>query len=357
VHSMPRADAVAMQTQSGVGSITSPRAQNHQQLEFIGRSVDRQVTVEMRLGAYSRGVAAKLYDAALAAHDVPSLTLHAARVLRDRVGVGDIVMLASGAGHNTQLPAGETDGPLGVAALARTLHLGLGARPIFISAPEYAPPIGAAAAAAGLPNAEVLPLPPSDDSPIRAREYIDRLSPAAVIVVEVLAPNHIGVAHTASGLLATEERARIEDLIAAARAANILTIGVGDNGNEIGFGVIEAAVREHKPYGNLCRCPCASGIASAISTEVLVAANISNWGAYGVEAMLAALLQDPSLLHNGVLEQQMLDAAVGAGARDGSTGKSIPAVDGAPLEVHQALLRILHAIVENGLTEPPDRGF
>jgi hypothetical protein len=146
-------------------------------------------------------------------------------------------------------------------------------------------------------------------------------------------------------------------LVEQARRQSALSIGIGDNGNEIGFGLIEKAVREVKPYGDKCQCSCGMGIASAIETDVLVSANISNWGAYGVEAMLAALLGVPALLHSAETETAMLEAAVDAGALDGSTGGKRMAVDGCGLDVQQAELTMLRAILENGLADPPRRPF
>src|SRR2546426_11886537 len=47
-------------------------------------------------------------------------------------------------------PAGETDGPVGVAALARALVIGLGARPVFVTESQSLAALSAAVAAAGL---------------------------------------------------------------------------------------------------------------------------------------------------------------------------------------------------------------
>jgi hypothetical protein len=323
------------------------------QLTIMGRSIDRLVTVEMRLGEYSRGVAAKLHAAALAAQDAPSLSLLAAQRLQARVAPGDAVLVVTGAGHAEHMPAGETDGPLGAAGLARALQRGLDARPVLLTAAPYAPPVEASLHALGLGDLAVLPLA----SDAQAIGYVERHAPAAVVSIETLTANRAGVAHTASGMAATDEQPHAAALIDAARERGVLTVGIGDNGNEAGYGLIEAAVREHKPFGDVCRCPCGGGIASATVTDVLVTGNVSNWAAYGVEAMLAALLGEPDVLHGAAEEAAMLDGALAAGAIDGSTGRPVPLVDGTGLEVQQAVLTMLRAIVENGLAEPPGRRF
>jgi hypothetical protein len=49
------------------------------------------------------------------------------------------------------------------------------------------------------------------------------------------------------------------------------------------------AVRRHKPGG--------TALATRVATDVLVAANTSNWGAYGIVAALAAILSRPEIMH------------------------------------------------------------
>ena len=100
--------------------------------------------------------------------------------------------------------------------------------------------------------------------------------------MEALGVNSKGVAHSSTGLPAMEGRARFEHLISAAREADVLTIGIGDNGNEIGFGLIAEEVRSIKPFGRECRCPCGGGIATVNACDILITVAVSNWG--GVRA-------------------------------------------------------------------------
>jgi thiamine pyrophosphate-dependent acetolactate synthase large subunit-like protein len=69
----------------------------------------------------------------------------------------------------------------------------------------------------------------------------------------------------------------------------VLTVGIGDGGNEIGMGNIYDTVRKVVPYGDQCKCPAKCGIADSTLVDVTVVATVSNWGAYGIEACLAAL--------------------------------------------------------------------
>jgi hypothetical protein len=327
------------------------------QLEAIGWALDRAASVEIRRGDYTRGVAVPLYEAALRAQRGRPLCLDAATRLVDSIKPGDTVLVATGAGHPVHLPAGETDGPLGAAALARVLAIGLGALPVFVACQEHAAPISAAAEAVGLPNVPLVSVRSDADGTREATRQFRDLAPRAVIAIEALAPNVNGVAHSATGLPTEGVRSGVEHLVDVARREGVLTIGIGDNGNEIGFGLIEREVRRVKPYGDVCRCPCGGGIASSVATDVLVVANVSNWGAYAVEAMVGALLGDETMIHDATAENAMLSRAVAAGARDGSSGRPDLLVDGSSTAVNDAVLTILTGIVHNGLQQPPARPF
>jgi hypothetical protein len=95
--------------------------------------------------------------------------------------------------------------------------------------------------------------------------------------------------------------------------------------------------------------PADGGVATVTATDVLVSAAVSNWGAYGVAAMLAALVRNPDALHGVDAERRMLIDCVKAGGMDGAVAKMVPLVDGTSPEVQTGLLTILHEIVRNGL--------
>jgi D-glutamate cyclase len=338
-------------------------------LNVIGENIDRLCTLEMRAPGSSHGVIHNLYDAARQVLGEP-LAMQAARRLADRVIPGDFVIIATGAGHPLYLPEGETDGPLVAVALARIIAEGLRAVPVLITEQEHVRNVKATAIAGGLgirpldeisrvaATIDVLPFPADDAEAIQmAGELLDNLEPTAVVAVEKLAPNRAGVAHTATGMPAGDQRARAERLFEGATERQILTIGVGDNGNEIGFGLIEEAVQRFKPFGRTCQCPCGQGLASAVATDILVVAGTSNWGAYGVEACLAAILEDAALIHSNDAERFMLYENVRAGGVDGSTARQMPLVDGTSPEVQTSILELMRACVQHGLSEPFQRPF
>ena len=64
------------------------------------------------------------------------------------------------------------------------------------------------------------------------------------------------------------------------------TISIGDGGNEVGMDKIEELVRARVSYGNICRCPCASGIAARGSCDILIPFGTSNWACYTLAFLL-----------------------------------------------------------------------
>src|SRR4051812_31225491 len=116
--------------------------------EIVGDSIDRTISIEMRFGAgLPRGVIHPLYDAARRHHGKPLCFLAAER-LKERVAKGRNVFVVTGAGTPPWLPKGETDGPVGAAALARAIEIGLGAKPILLGEERNLPSTVAATEAA-----------------------------------------------------------------------------------------------------------------------------------------------------------------------------------------------------------------
>ena len=314
-------------------------------------AIDRLVTVEARISVSSRGVIEKLYDAAFESQGGKPLSLQAAELIAAQAKPGKPILITTGAGDPRFMPAGETDGPPGAAALAVAIHAATGAVPILLTEKEFIENLSATALAAGLGlrtseyitkipfTTTVLPLAADASAEAEAKRYLDTYAPSLIIATEKIGPNDEGLAYMSSGAPAADSRARVEFLFDLAAARGIPSIGIGDNGNEIGFGRIESAVKRWKPGGER--------LATRVATDVLFPANVSNWGAYGVIAALAILLGRPELLHNIDTERRMIEACVGTHAVDGSTGRHILAVDGTPLAIQQAIGTMPSGIARN----------
>lgn len=330
--------------------------------EVIGEYIDRLCTVEMRPGKGNlpRGVIHRLYDAARDRAGGGPLTYSMAKGLADRINPGDPVFILTGAGGPPVLPNAEVDGLLGAAALARALHFGLGAVPYILAEERAVEPTRAACWGAGLNFRRVeglesyhavtfIPMS-EDDEECRAQasELLDGLEPTAVIGIEKLAPNRSGVIHGATGLDYTDVHANPKHLFDGAAQRGILTAGIGDGGNEVGFGVVEDAVREIMPAGNKCDCPCGDGSASSVGTDHFLVAAISNWGGYGVSAMLCFLKGDLAPLIDADDLERMLRDVINAGAFDGSSGRPTLGDDGVLLRAQRGFIEMLHSIVRTG---------
>jgi len=92
-----------------------------------------------------------------------------------------------------------------------------------------------------------------------AKKLLDELNPSAIMSIEKAGCNIRGEYHTMIGVNVTKLHAKAEYIIEEARKRGIITIGIGDGGNEIGMNVIEDYVRRYVPYGDKCQCPCGGG--------------------------------------------------------------------------------------------------
>lgn len=336
--------------------------------EITCHYIDRLITIEMRAGQgqIPRFVTHRLYEAARAGQGDRALTFLAADGLRRTLKRGDHVIVATGAGTPPWLPMGETDGPPGAAAIARALDIGLGAKPVVVGEERNIGPIIAALEGIGLMVCDearftqrdgcalVIPMPLGAEAGAAfTKDLLARFAPKAAVFVEKAGPNEEGFYNSLLGTGRSKDvMANAELIAAAAKAAGIFTVGIGDGGNEIGFGKIAEAVRDIQPWGRKSRRPDGSpgvGIVTVAETDVLIAAAVSNWGGYGLAAALASLEGRPEILHSVADERRMLDRCVAAGAVDGVLCRPVPLVDGTGEETQYAMITILHDIVANSL--------
>jgi len=324
--------------------------------EVIGEYVDRLCTIEMRPAESNlpRGVMHRLYAAARG--DGPPLTFLAANALVSTVARGDTVYLLTGAGGPPVLPNGEVDGLLGTAALARVLCLGCRANVVILTEARVEEPLRAACQGAGLNfvtdgpemanSVHFVPMPVGDEACREQAGDLLAADPVAVVTVEKLSPNDKGVIHGITGISYHDVHANPKYIVDGARSRGILTVGIGDGGNEVGYGAIASTVAEVMPAGSTCVCGCGGGTAAAVATDVLVVAAISNWGAYGVAAMMCWLLGTPEHLVAADDVDRMLRDVVRAGAFDGCFARPVLCDDGVPLGVHRGFLAMLHSITD-----------
>eukprot|EP00735_Rhodelphis_limneticus_P013879 TRINITY_DN7840_c0_g1::TRINITY_DN7840_c0_g1_i1::g.23790::m.23790 TRINITY_DN7840_c0_g1::TRINITY_DN7840_c0_g1_i1::g.23790 ORF type:complete len:312 (+),score=23.10,sp/Q7Z3D6/GLUCM_HUMAN/35.71/2e-36,DUF4392/PF14336.1/1.2e-84,YjeF_N/PF03853.10/1.9e+03,YjeF_N/PF03853.10/0.097 TRINITY_DN7840_c0_g1_i1:52-987(+) len=127
-------------------------------------------------------------------------------------------------------------------------------------------------------------------------------------------------------------------LLVAQTLPNVLTIGVGDGGNEAGMGNVMNLVEAHVPNGPT--------IASVVPCHHLIVAGVSNWGGYGICAALElATRHTSSLVPTPEEAKTVYEALRHAGAVDGTKGAPVMMVDGLDYEVHFKLLEEIREVV------------
>jgi hypothetical protein len=321
-------------------------------LAVTGERLDRLMTVEARpmSGGLPPGIVVPIYEACRAHHGEPLSSL-AARRLVEVIRPNSTVFIVTGAGVAPDLPLGETDGPPGAASLARALAGSLGARVILLADERHAGAVAAVAAVvqASLPGdvaIDVLAMPDIGEG-MRASldDLIDRESPVAVVFIEVDGPNPDGHFHGVRGNRRPPGSVVGLHLLAdAARMRGILTIGIGDGGNEVGFGGVRDQVAAIHPYGF---------VVTTARTDVVVSTAISNWGAYAVTAALAVAVQDRGMIHQPDLELGFIAASLSAGARDGATSSASLAVDGVAWNGHAAFVGLIASVAASAIESHP----
>src|ERR1700736_279775 len=330
--------------------------------------IARLITVEMRNRGMPAGKIIPLYEAARAEAGDQPLAYLAASGLLARTRRHDTVIIVTGAGSGPLIPKGENDGPVGAAVLARALYWGVGCTPVLVCEQHHAEPVVASCEAAGVELRTVdlatsthaggaLVTAPVDQQEIPAwsEALLDRLQPAAIIAIERLGPNSKGIVHGATGLAGWDPLVDLAPLFAAAAERGVFSVGIGDAGNEIGFGRIADDVRRIQPHGGRCQCEGGAGMATVTATDVLVVAAVSNWGAYGIEACLGLLLGKDDLQHTPREAERIILRCLDAGGLEAMFCTQRYFVDGIAGDSSVSLVQLLREMVRIYL-ESPDAG-
>jgi D-glutamate cyclase len=236
-------------------------------------------------------------------------------------------------------PAAETDGPVGVALLAKGFE-GIGIR-CRVATDE--PCRGACAAA--LAGAGCLDVPVDAVAVGRPlAPLIETWRDAGIthaISIERCGRSADGAPRNMRGEDIGSYTAPLDDLFSA---GSWQTIAVGDGGNEIGMGALSRSlIGRHVAHGETIAC--------VTPAQHLIVAGVSNWGAYALLGALAALRSEwraPLLacLDEG-LDRRVLETVIAQGpAVDGVSLLPTPTVDNLDLATHHRVLRTIRMLVE-----------
>ena len=313
-------------------------------------NIDRLINVEMRSGTLPRGLKWTMYEIA---RNVSPLPLVAAAALALN-GPPGRVLIAGGAAVPGHMPVGENDGPIGSVVLARAL-VRIGHEVAIVTDPVAAEPFrGLLRSLGGCDGVRVIEIGLGDEA--MQRELAAGFD--IYCAIERLGGNPHGIIYGATGVSRAPHRANLDRLFQLARERGAPTIGIGDGGNEIGFGNIHRQMMDRLSEFAFCeRTPCGGGVYSAVNTDVLLVANTSNMGAHAVVAGLALLRNDPSLCHTAEQELALAHVGVGLGLIDGGSGELRAWCDGVPPAANAAVVEVLRTIVTQALLPVQPRRF
>lgn len=316
-----------------------------------GRLFDRLMTLDVCYKFGEKDNLQNLYAAtqkALSLSSSDSVIHYAAESMLPRIEKQSNIIIATGFRIPPEMLFGETDGPTGAAALARTLYFGYECSPIFILEDELLPMMESVALAAGLPSGsfQLISISKEKEKAVQDAEAIlNEFKPSCIVSIERPGANLKGEYHTSRGINISKYTARVDVLIESAIKENILTIGIGDVGNELGLGKIRKDIIKNIKTGEKCQCPCKGGVAPVVEADIPIIASVSNWGGYALAAMLSLFKENLVYFHDSKIELEMIEACVKNRAVDGSTKRAEISVDALPGEIHCAVIDMMRSIV------------
>ena len=262
----------------------------------------------------------------IAAFSIPGAALDAARALRR----ARRVLIVTGFTVEPDMP--ETDGPPGAAVLGRALRR-LGAHVTHVTDPANVPLVEASLKTLDEPaGVAVYPAEAGGAARLLADE-----KPTHLVAIERPGRNGAGDYLNMRGESVAAWNAPMDELFLASR---VVTVGIGDGGNEIGMGNVRRRLARLDAIRRRIAC--------VVRVDHLVVAGVSNWGSYGVVAALGRLT-GLDLLHTPEVERQLIQACVSAGACDGVTRRREPTVDGLADHVHAAVVDLLRLASRSGI--------
>ena len=320
----------------------------------IGQNLDWIANLDPR----GYGVCRILYDAARRYTGEP-LSLHAAKVLCEHVGTGDLVYILTGF-VLLDNQAAETDGIVGSMLLCRALARAFGAKPVIVCPEENLPAVQALSRVVGLHLYESIAearenpvsmavIPFTKDKAQAARETEALLQtglPAAVVAIECPGENAVGEYHNSKGRRTTPLEAKTDVLFERLKQAGVPDIAIGDLGNELGMGTLSEQLARYIPRAaeGTCVCGCGGGLAARVGATHLITATVSDWGCYALMAALAYLQEDMEIFHDADLEAEALTAAARSGMVD-MYGWTIPAIDGFDLQTNRSVVTMMRECI------------
>lgn len=338
----------------------------------LGQTIDTIANLNIS----RRGSIAHLFKYALEANSGQPLSLTAAENILKTIKPKDKVFLTTGwIDQPVAAPDfAETDGPSGMLVLARAIRQACKGCVILFTDAQLVPGMKYLAQMAGfhcvepevleasielnkLMTMSILPFPVEHEAAKQmAKGMIDKYQPTCLISSERGGLNEAGKIHNMLGKDTGASQAKVDYLFQEAYERGIMSIAVGDGGNEIGMANIREGIKKSIQYGDKCQCECGLGVSPSTKVNTLMTATVSNWGCYAIVSMIAALKMKRSLLHTVKAEELLMMTAMQAGFHDAIYGGIGMSVDNFPADVQYAVISLLNEAVEKYIVSHEQEG-
>ena len=216
----------------------------------------------------------------------------------------------------------ETDGPLGAIALYKTLEK-VGSTPYIVCGPPLSQAIK------NEYRIVELKVGKHDAQDEEAKLILDALKPKVVFSIERPGKASDGHYYNMKGENISDRSACFDSIMDHAICQ---TIAIGDGGNEIGMGNVAEALDS------------LDIVAASTKCDELIIADVSNWGAYGLIAMIGKLANFDLL--NEIAPLEILSYLSKLGSVDGITRCNELTEDGHSLDVGDSLILNLRKITQ-----------
>jgi hypothetical protein len=268
----------------------------------------------------------------------PGYYLRAARHLHAITGT---VLIGTGFPVNDTY---ETDGPVGALALYQALDY-LGAHPVLVCGTPLSAELAAdyrvhdiavGNSAGRVTDAGIQPVRlrggrRKGDPEISTLDDLVSMSPSAVISIERPGLTAEGRYHNMLGEDITERCACFDYFV---ELAGCPTIAIGDGGNEVGMGNVQDVIHALDVEPSTTRC------------DELLVADVSNWGAYGLIALLGYWRGEDLL--GRISPSGILEYLCARGSVDGVTRENTPTEDSFDAAVGEQVLVALREMTGFG---------
>ncbi len=322
----------------------------------VGENLDQLMNLDPR----GYGVDRILYEGSRAYTGKP-LTMNGAEWLVEHMKEKDPVYIITGFVLTPFMQA-ETDGAVGAVLLARALILAFGAKPVIVCPKEAEEAILCCGKTAGLNCFKNIDEAMEKDFSIGILSFTKRKEeakaqaedlikchglPAAVIAIEAPGANEKGEYHNAAGENVTALEAKSDVLFYMLCEKGVMSLAIGDLGNEIGMGTIGDHIRKRIPYTDRgeCRCRCKGGILAASKADHIITATTSDWGCYGLMGALTYLKRNMDIMQTPELEEEIIRTACENGLID-MNGPKAQGIDGFDVEMNVNVVRLMRSCLE-----------